>query len=277
MKAFFSGQDSEMLKQEGLARNHFLSLVVNNKGEYVARITIKETYKHTIQTILEYNTYNNDSVSVNMPEKEETSQIISTYDLNITNDFQFKCDDYDELMEIIAECDERKKERKEKEKEKEKVEKPQNKSTIFDLNKEFPFDSFKPLSKEEPKFPTVEDEVSIFATLTDKQVLQYTYQMVMLNLTCPDYITLDKSTITYTEKKLKQRFKSMFEYTSAMHTVVDYLIDNEIIDYLESFGPTEEGTLTFALVQILDKLEILIKENPNNVYLEELYNYLNGY
>ena len=55
------------------------------------------------------------------------------------------------------------------------------------------------------------------------------------------------------------------------------LIDNEIIGYLETFGPTEEDTLTFALVQILDKLETLIKENPNNVYLEELYNYLNSY
>lgn len=274
MKAFFSGQDSEMLKQEGLARNHFLSLVVNNKGEYVARITIKETYKHTIQTVLEYHTYNNDSVSVNIPEKEEASQIISTYDLNITNDFQFTCDDYDELMEIIAECDERKKERKEKE----KAEQPQNKLTIHDLNEEFPFSTFKSLSKEEPKFPTVEEEdVPVFAALTNKQVLQYTYQMVTLNFICPDYITLDKSTIAYTEKKLAQRFKDKFEYTNAMHTLVDYLIDNEIIGYLETFGPTEEDTLTFALVQILEKLETLIKENPNNVYLEELYNYLNCY
>jgi hypothetical protein len=210
-----------------------------------------------------------------MPEREEASQIISTYDLNITNDFQFTCDDYDELMEIIAECDERKKERKEKE----EAKKPQNKLTTYDdLNKEFPFGTFKSLSKEGPKFPTFEEEdVSVVAALTNKQVLQYTYQMVTLNFICPDYITLDKSTIAYTEKKLAQRFKDKFGYTNAMHTLVDYLIDNEIIGYLETFGPTEEDTLTFALVQILEKLETLMKENPNNVYLEELYNYLNNY
>lgn len=276
MKAFFSGQDSEMLKQEGLARNHFLSLVVNNKGEYVAKVTIKETYKHIIQTVLEYHTYNNDSVSVNIPEKEEESQIISTYDLNIVNDFQFKCDDYEELMEIIAECDERKKERKEKEN---KIVKSQNKFCENLFTESFPFKSFKSLSqKKEKDSPVFEEEVPTIISLTDRQVLQYIYQMFNLNLTYPDFnINLDKSTITYTENKLARRFKDMSEYTNAMHTVVDYLIDNDIIGYLETFGPTEEDTLTFALVQILEKLEDLIKENPKNVYLQEIYNYLNAY
>ena len=41
MKAFFSTTDQNTLKEEGGDRNNFVSLIVNNEGEYVAAITRK--------------------------------------------------------------------------------------------------------------------------------------------------------------------------------------------------------------------------------------------
>lgn len=39
MATFFSGTDTSTLLQEGMDRNHFLSLIVNNAGTYSAKIT----------------------------------------------------------------------------------------------------------------------------------------------------------------------------------------------------------------------------------------------
>ena len=41
MSTFFSGTDTDTLGKEGDDVNHFLSLIVNNAGEYTARITRK--------------------------------------------------------------------------------------------------------------------------------------------------------------------------------------------------------------------------------------------
>lgn len=96
MNAFFSGVDDNTLIAEGTDLNHFLSLVVCNAGNYVARITRKlktvieaeaqVTYKKTVQ----YSTYEDQVVTVIDGEtsqgtqkgrKEET--IIEYFDLNI--------------------------------------------------------------------------------------------------------------------------------------------------------------------------------------------------
>ena len=54
MSAFFSGTDSNTLLQEGTERNHFLSLIVNNAGNYVARVTRKVTQKSYIEATTKY-------------------------------------------------------------------------------------------------------------------------------------------------------------------------------------------------------------------------------
>ena len=41
MSTFFSGTDIRTLEEEGLDRNHFVSLIVNNQGSYTAAITRK--------------------------------------------------------------------------------------------------------------------------------------------------------------------------------------------------------------------------------------------
>lgn len=44
MSTFFSGTDTQTLREEGNERNHFVSLIVNNAGKYTAAITRKIKY-----------------------------------------------------------------------------------------------------------------------------------------------------------------------------------------------------------------------------------------
>ena len=62
MDAFYSGEDTQTLIKEGSTRNHFLSLVVNNKGKYVAAITRKVKIKSSKITST-YKTFGNSDVT----------------------------------------------------------------------------------------------------------------------------------------------------------------------------------------------------------------------
>lgn len=65
MQSFFSGTDIATLRTEGADRNHFVSLIVNNAGEYTASITRKIKYKSIRD--LSYESFNG---QVNIPGKE---------------------------------------------------------------------------------------------------------------------------------------------------------------------------------------------------------------
>lgn len=130
MGAFFSGQDDSMLKQEGASRNHFLSLVVDNKGTYVARVTTKEIEEITteVSKVNKVYTFNNVLTETTTGEdiKTESHVIVNYHDLDITNDYRLTCDDYEELMETIKQCDLIKKEREERERKEEEENKKKN-------------------------------------------------------------------------------------------------------------------------------------------------------
>lgn len=57
MATFFSGTDTQTLREEGNRRNHFLSLIVNNNGPYTARITRKIKAKDVINRVYSYETF----------------------------------------------------------------------------------------------------------------------------------------------------------------------------------------------------------------------------
>lgn len=50
MDTFFSGTDIRTLKEEGLDRNHFVSLIVNNRGNYTAAITRRLVNKCVVES-----------------------------------------------------------------------------------------------------------------------------------------------------------------------------------------------------------------------------------
>lgn len=99
MKAFFSGTDTNTLLEEGTDRNHFVSLIVNNAGNYVAAVTrrIKQevhAVAHIVYTTrTHYNSWDDIDIPLNDGEtvekdKEETKTIecVEWYDLNITKE-----------------------------------------------------------------------------------------------------------------------------------------------------------------------------------------------
>ena len=105
MKAFFSGTDTNTLLEEGTDRNHFVSLIVNNEGSYVAAVTrrIKQEIHAVAHIVYTTKTHYNSWDDIDIPlsdgetiekDKEETKTIeyVEWYDLNITkgaadNDF----------------------------------------------------------------------------------------------------------------------------------------------------------------------------------------------
>lgn len=57
MAAFFSGTDTNELRDGGKDTNHFVSLIVNNEGKYVAGITRKIESTSTVTETCKYNTF----------------------------------------------------------------------------------------------------------------------------------------------------------------------------------------------------------------------------
>lgn len=62
MSTFFSGTDTATLKEEGMDRNHFVSLIVNNEGTYTAAITRKVKATKTITEDFSYPTFEGEEV-----------------------------------------------------------------------------------------------------------------------------------------------------------------------------------------------------------------------
>lgn len=99
MKAFFSCVDTNTLLEEGTDRNHFVSLIVNNAGNYVAAVTrrIKQEVHAVAHIVYTTKTHYNSWDDIDIPlsdgetvekDKEETKTIeyVEWYDLNITKE-----------------------------------------------------------------------------------------------------------------------------------------------------------------------------------------------
>lgn len=84
MSTFFSSVDMDTLRTEGEERNHFLSLIVNNKGIYNAAITRRITQVDVVRHI-SYNTFNDEFITSEVKSKDE-DQIIEWFPLNVIKD-----------------------------------------------------------------------------------------------------------------------------------------------------------------------------------------------
>ena len=82
MPTFFSGTDTETLRIEGTNRNHFVSLIVNNEGNYSAAITRKIKSERRIVESYTYNTVDDNLIS-GKREKNEEVEYVEYFNLNI--------------------------------------------------------------------------------------------------------------------------------------------------------------------------------------------------
>lgn len=79
---FFSGTDTSTLKEEGIDRNHFVSLIVNNEGTYTAAITRRVKSTKTIEDNFTYSTFDGKTISDTKTYSSEDEELEWFY-LNI--------------------------------------------------------------------------------------------------------------------------------------------------------------------------------------------------
>lgn len=84
MPTFFSSTDLDTLKAEGYERNHFLSLIVNNKGIYTAAITRKAHHKTVLHDSMSYRTFEDRNSETVINSTEEEEDVVEYFMLNIT-------------------------------------------------------------------------------------------------------------------------------------------------------------------------------------------------
>lgn len=313
MRAFFSGQDDAMLKQEGAKRNHFLSLVVNNDGNYVAVVTVKEVSEIYIKTTKKFNTYGDTTVKAEETEDVKTTTEVKYYDLDIQNDYQPMCDDYDELMDTIKRCDEIKQERakreeiarleKQKKEEKEKKkEKKKKGGKSFRQQQPIPTNpvvgGFAP-DKDSQEFNQrhsdwEDSQGDLFEgimdgsmygdepmevpvrVLTEDKVAYYASQILSLGFLHTNPNGLDKY-IKNMSAYMQTRFKDLNQYKQAVAFFCDYLLDGELIEELdETYTPEVIDEALFkAKTQLVEYFGglLTIEDNP---YIQIIYDYINN-
>ena len=272
MQAFFSGQDSAMLEQEGSSRNHFLSLVVNNAGKYAACVTVKEVFEHAITTKSYYKTFNDELIKRGIKESTQSDEIIQIHYLEVIVNNTLSCDDYDELMATIAECDVKKKEREEKEKErrnfilpKTPLHQPVEELSLFDMD----YIDYNNYIEEN-------DEENI---LTEQQIKEYASQLLAISL-----IPGNLEMIPYLVKNLpdaaKETFKTIKEYEDSLAIVLDYLIEDKLWEYCCSkcdnknqLGKVLDFEVAFSSAK--KQIQNYIKSLGNNEYLDSIIKMLN--
>lgn len=107
MSSFFSGTDTRTLEKEGLDNIHFLSLIVNNAGEYTAKIT--KQVKHNILNVPEYSTFGGKVIK----GKPTSSVKITVEPVDVKIEYQPKVDKFPDIMDA---CNRIKKEEEEERK-----------------------------------------------------------------------------------------------------------------------------------------------------------------
>lgn len=111
MSTFFSGTDTDTLQSEGMDMAHFVSLIVNNAGEYTAGITRKGTCAQEVQEIVTYQSWGGKEESVEeVFEVEE--EILEWFNLDVTIEKPITFET--EMLERLEEIEKIKKEEKKK-------------------------------------------------------------------------------------------------------------------------------------------------------------------
>lgn len=107
MPAFFSSTDISTLKEEGMERNHFVSLIVNNEGSYTAAITRNVKSKRVINETISYKSFEDALVEAVNDYKEEVEEL-QYFDLDIIKPENCSFSDIDTRLTEIKKAKEAK-------------------------------------------------------------------------------------------------------------------------------------------------------------------------
>lgn len=271
MATFFSGTDTSTLQSEGADTNHFVSLIVNNAGEYTAGITRKVKVKQVVKEEYSYPTWNDNNVSSNREFVVE-KEYLQWFNLKINiegavNSFE------NEMLERIREI--------------------RRKKTTRPSSIPFPNANYIPktnvpthsiqsansvsvgpanlIPKQAELFEKEESEIDYGSIPVDEEMVDW---MVKQTITCsviiPNQSKIDiKKWVDSMDNLYSKRFGTIKEFEHFASGLVDFLVNfTEYDNTLSSADAIEMSAATaFRVIEIL-------KELPSNKWIDkwiELY------
>lgn len=257
MQAFFSGTDISTLKEEGLERNNFVSLVVNNQGNYVAAITRKAIVNKTITSNNKYSFFDKGIIEGNTQETK-TEEVVQYFDLKIVKESYNFTDLEDRIKEL--------------QKRKESKVTPIMGTLPFKDYSKVPYQAKETSSKIEVDDTELQSisEIEDFEKLANPLIVNLAVKQL---ITCNNLITEDsKITISTWAKSMpaiyQKRFGNdkvgmkRFEYWAETH--IDYILDGIEDDELMDRGCFIDDIPVIYAAAI--KKELL--KLPSNEYLK---------
>lgn len=229
MATFFSGTDTNTLKEEGSDVNHFVSLIVNNAGTYNAAITRKVDIKNDVYSVYTYKSFGDVAVE-GKSDYTECNTCIEYFYLNI--EVEQSENNNSELFDRIN-----------------KLKEPKVKTytpPFNSINQEFkPYtELYKDTIKKAP------EQKELFTDYKEEELTEwYVKQLLTCNILIPKN---NKLSINELNEKIESIIKNRFgkdNYENFMSSFVDFIVYDftEKLEELhkESLYPKEAAALLF--------------------------------
>lgn len=296
MKAFFSGTDLNTLRIEGNERNHFVSLIVNNEGKYVAGITRKIEF-----TQLRKSHYTGFDGIIDVPvEEEETGSEIEWFSLEVEIEKDNSLNTLSNRLDQIEE--ERAAEVARRTKEKAEVTRTikndspfnldwtnwykryndnpgpsETVKSIYDLDDEptlFDSKELKAAETEHPKEPEYDYEDIPTLEISEKSIKAIVLQLVTGCIA----ITNSKDSVKNLAKNMTKVFDNRFGKDEEGMVTFKKFADN-YVDFIMWWGIPESVEIMddSQLAGLADLIIEELKKLPQNRYIEEYISILEGY
>lgn len=272
---FFSGTDKATLNAEGMDRNHFVSLIVNNAGKYTAAITRKINIKRVIKEDFSYPTFGGNVVSDHKTYEVEKEELEYFY-LNIEFEGCYK-DFYSDLNDRLIAI---------------KKNKSESSTTKSIMIKDPTYEQgnlfFKSSNSLEEKSLPVKrvfdtdymDSLSItdYPAFDSKLIKHLTLQLLTGSIIIPNASKID---ITNWVKKMDILYENRFgkgEYGLKMFKAwadvfIEYLCWFSYDDKLIELGVDDDTSASLCARGIINELN----KFPENKYINVYINILEGY
>lgn len=275
--AYFSGQDNLMLQQEGNDTNCFVSLVVDTRGQYVARVTRKVQSKSevTVKNLgTSYEFFGEGTKDITHNGKEITKvvdkEVIEYFDLEVerhevSNSLDYLDTRFDEIQK-----------RKESNSSISNYSGYDNKVTSFPWDKEpKELDMF-----EKYPFENSKDDLSVYDWTPDPKKI---HKAVVSMITCSFIVSTEKFDLKqWVVKHLNKVYKKVFgDYEDINHSLAfsewkDFIIQFTL-DYYAEDSPLKDVDMDLYISRIASALCTELEEFSNNEYINAYINDLEQY
>lgn len=256
MNTFFSSTDTDTLKQEGTSMNNFVSLIVNNAGNYTAAITRLISSIDDVRSSKSYKFFDKGEIDLGSSKYSEEKQELQCFFLEI----QKEVSTYNEILQSLEQI------KKSKTKYRVPTTSQYNIGNTNILKKESP--KKEPIQtklwEEDYKLPY--DNIQIDPTVIETATLQIITGSIVI--TTKNKVTLE-SWINNMERIFNRRFPNFKDYEYWVEAHIDSVLNTTPISSDPKDIDTEISVLAFNISQLLSPY--------NNKYIKVIQDYLDSY